>query len=443
MTQYQLTLDGDSLQRLLGGNEQLAHVLEQVLNQVLEAHVAEHLQAEPYERSEERRGYRTGYKSRQLTTRVGTLALRVPQVRDGSFTPELFERYQRSEQALVCTLMEMVVNGVSTRKVAQITEELCGKAFSKSTVSDLCQGLDPLVNAWNDRSLAEQRYPFVLVDALVLKIREGGRVRARSALLAIGVNTAGYREILGLQLGDSESERSWVEHFVWLKGRGLTGVDLVVSDSHGGLVNAVRLQFQGATWQRCQTPLSAHVSDATPKARQDEVHRRVRAIFEAPDTETARMLLAQVSADDQHSAPTALATLERGFDDATAILALPAPYRQRLRTTKAVERLNEEVRRRERVIRIFPTRESVVRLLGALLMEQDEAWTTGKRYFYMTAYGLWRSDHAEPTEQEAAHPHTAERYGSVCTCMHLYVSVCICMYLYASARRAKYRHSRT
>jgi len=404
MTQYQLTLDSATLQRLFGENEQLGQLLEQVLNQVLEAQVAEHLHAEPYERTQERRGYRNGYKPRQLTTRVGTLALRVPQVRDGSFSPELFERYQRSEQALVCTLMEMVVNGVSTRKVAQITEELCGKAFSKSTVSDLCQGLDPLVSAWNERDLSEQRYPFVLVDALVLKIREGGRVRARSALLAIGINAAGYREILGLQLGDSESERSWVDYFVWLKGRGLAGVDLVVSDHHGGLVNAVRLQFQGATWQRCQTHLSANVSDATPKALQGEVHRRVRAIFEAPDSETARLVLAKFSADYQHSAPAAVTTLERGFDDATAILALPAPYRQRLRTTNAVERLNEEVRRRERVIRIFPNRESVIRLLGALLMEQDEAWTTGKRYFDMTAYWQWRS---KPAEQEATHLHTA------------------------------------
>ena len=174
---------------------------------------------------------------------MGTLALRVPQVRDGSFSSELFERYQRSEQALVCTLMEMVVNGVSTRKVAQITEELCGKAFSKSTVSDLCQGLDPLVSAWNERSLAEQRYPFVLVDALVLKIREGGRVRARSALLAIGVNEAGYREILGLQLGDSESERSWMDYFVWLKGRGLAGVDLGGRRIINKKINADRLHF--------------------------------------------------------------------------------------------------------------------------------------------------------------------------------------------------------
>jgi putative transposase len=360
MTQYQLTVDSEMVQRLFADNDQLARMLEQVVNQVLEAQVAEHVQAEPYERTQERRGYRNGYKSRQLTTRVGTLALRVPQVRDGSFSPELFERYQRSEQALVCTLMEMVVNGVSTRKVAQITEELCGKAFAKSTVSDLCERLDPLVSAWNERDLSERRYPFVLVDALVLKVRENGRVRARSALLAIGVNDAGYREILGLQLGDSESERSWVEYFVWLKSRGLAGVDLVVSDHHGGLVNAVRLQFQGATWQRCQTHLSANVSDATPKALQETVHRRVRAIFAAPDAETARVLLARFSDDYQHSAPAAVATLERGFDDATAVLALPDPYRRRLRTTNVVERLNEEIR--------------------------------------------WRSD---PLEQEAAHLHTA------------------------------------
>jgi transposase-like protein len=261
------------------------------------------LQAEPYERTEQRQGYRNGYKPRRLTTRVGRLTLRVPQVREGVFSTELFTRYQRSEQALILTLMEMVVNGVSTRKVARITEELCGTGFAKSTVSDLCKGLDPLVQAWNERNLSEQRYPFVLVDALVLKVREGGRVRALSALVAVGVNELGYREILGLQLGDSESERSWMAFFTWLKGRGLADVDLVVSDHHGGLVNAVRVQFQGATWQRCQTHLSANVADATPKALHDEVQGRLHAIFDAPDPETARTLLAKFAADFEQTAP--------------------------------------------------------------------------------------------------------------------------------------------
>ena len=398
MTQYQLTLDSETLQRLFTGDGQLGRLVEAILNQVLNAQVAEQLQAAPYERSEQRQGYRNGYKPRHLTTRVGTLTLLVPQVRDGQFSTELFARYQRSEQALVLTLMEMVVNGVSTRKVARITEELCGTAFAKSTVSDLCKALDPLVTNWNERDLSAQHFPFVLVDALVVKVREEGRVRAVSALVATGVNAQGYREVLGLQVGDSESERTWQDFFPWLKGRGLSGVDLVVSDHHGGLVKAVQVQFQGATWQRCQTHLSANIADATPKALQEEVHARLRPIFTAPDAATARILLAGFVADYQAKAPAAVATLERGFDDAIAVLALPAPYRVRLRTTNGVERLNEEIRRRERVIRIFPNRESVIRLLGALLLEQDEVWTTGKRYFDMTAYWLWRErTPAQPT----------------------------------------------
>jgi putative transposase len=386
MANYQITLNEQTLQRLFTSDRQLAQLLESILNQVLEAQVSEQLQAERYERTDERQGYRNGYKPRQLTTRVGTLTLRMPQVREGGFSPDLFARYQRSEQALILTLMEMVVNGVSTRKVARITEELCGHEFSKSTVSDLCKGLDPVVAAWNERELSATRFPFVLVDALVIKVREGGQVRACSALIATGINEEGYREILGLQLGDSESERSWTDFFRWLKGRGLHGVDLVVSDNHGGLTTTVRVQFQGASWQRCQMHLSANVSSAAPKAVQEELHARVRAICDAPDLETARTLLAKVVADYEHLAPTAVAILERGFDDTTAVLALPQPYRKRLRTTNGQERLNEEVRRRERVIRIFPNRASTMRLLGALLMEQDEQWSTGKRYFDMTAY---------------------------------------------------------
>lgn len=412
MTQYQVTLNEQTLQRLFSGDSQLAQLLESILNQVLDAQVSEQLHAGRYERTEERQGYRNGYKPRQLTTRVGTLTLHVPQVREGSFSTELFARYQRSEQALILTLMEMVVNGVSTRKVARITEELCGTSFARSTVSDLSKGLDPLVAAWNERELSPRRYPFVIVDALVVKVRESGRVRSCSALIASGVNEEGYREILGLQLGDSESERSWMDFFIWLKGRGLCGVDLVVSDNHGGLTTAVRVQFQGASWQRCQMHLSANVSSAAPKVLQEELHARVRAIFDAPDLETARTLLAKVVADYEQQAPTAVATLERGFDDATAVLALPLPYRKRLRTTNGQVRLNEEVRRRERVIRIFPNRESVVRLLGALLMEQDEQWSTGKRYFDMAASWQWRQAHELLDPARATAPHAGGGGGA-------------------------------
>jgi putative transposase len=251
MAQYQISVDSKLLHQLFLGNSQdagVAKLLESVLNQVLEAQATEQLRAEPYERTEERQGYRNGSYPHQLTTRVGTITLRVPRIRGGKFSTELFARYQRSEQALVLALMEMVVNGVSTRKVAQITEELCGTEFSKSTVSELCKQLDPVVTAWNNRPLHDTSFPFVIVDALVLKVREDGRVRSRGALIGIGVNTDGYREVLGVMLGDSESEASWNEFFGWLKSRGLRGVDLVVSDDHGGLVRSIRKQFQGVTW---------------------------------------------------------------------------------------------------------------------------------------------------------------------------------------------------
>ncbi|GAB6934715.1 IS256 family transposase [Calditerricola yamamurae] len=394
MAHYQITVDAQLLHQLFlrdTKDDALAKLLESVLNQILQAQATEQLRAEPYERTEERQGYRNGTYPHQLTTRVGTLTLRVPRFRNGKFSTELFARYQRSEQALVLALMEMVVNGVSTRKIEQITQELCGTEFSKSTISELCKRLDPVVKAWNNRSLEEKAYPFVLVDALVLKVREEGRVRSRGALIGIGINTEGYREVLGLMLGDSESEASWGEFFSWLKSRGLHGVDVVVSDDHRGLVRAIRRHFQGVTWQRCQTHFVRNILDATPKPLQEEVHGRVRAILEAPDMETARQLLKQTLKAYEEKAPKAMAILEAGFEDATAVLALPEKYRRRLRTTNAVERLNEEIRRRERVIRIFPNRESALRLLGALLMEIDEKWASGKKYLGMTEYLEWRA----------------------------------------------------
>ncbi len=404
MPDYQITIDGETVHGLFQGDAGLAKLLEQVLNQVLEAQVSERLGAERYKRSEERQGYRNGVRPRQLTTRVGRLTLRVPQVREGHFSPELVARYQRSEQALVLALMEMVVNGVSTRKVTQITEELCGTSFSKSTVSALCDRLDPLVTAWNERPLGEQEFPFVLADALIVKVREQERVRALAALIAIGINAAGYREILGIQLGDSESEGSWSTFFAWLKRRGLSGVDLVVSDAHTGLIAAVQRHFQSCGWQRCQTHLADDVLEAAPKSVRQELHEHLRILFEASDLATARLLLEQLLQTYTSRAPRAMETLEAGFDDATAVLVLPEPYRRRLRTSNGMERLNEEVRRRERVIRIFPNRKSAIRLLGAVLMERHEQWTTGHRYFDLAAYWRWRREqaHARQVGQQAA-----------------------------------------
>jgi len=278
---------------------------------------------------------------------------------------------ERSEQTFILAMMEMVVSGVSTRKVENITYELCGETFSKSTISELCKGLDPTIVSWNNRSLTETEYPFLIVDALVIKIREDQRVRSRSVLFAIGVNSQGYREVLGIRIGDSESEESWSDFFIWLKERGLNGVDFVTSDDHKGLKKAIETQLQGTTWQWCQTHFMKNILDATPKALQDEIHSRVRGIFEAADLSTARFLLNQTLDGYRVKAPSAMDVLENGFDDATAVLGLPKRYRTKLRTTNSLERVNEEIRRRERVIRIFPNRESSLRLIGAFLLEYD------------------------------------------------------------------------
>lgn len=398
MGQYQITLDNDLLQRLFQ-NDGLKPLVEQVLNQVLQAQVTDHLQATPHERTEERQGYRNGSRERCLTTRIGALTLSVPRLRQGNFTTDLFERYQRSEQALLLTMVEMVVQGVSTRKVSAVVEELCGEDVSKSTVSALCQRLDPQVKAWRERSLAEQTYPFVLVDALVLRVRKDGRVRPQSLLVATGINREGFREILGFYLGDSESEASWSAFFSSLKERGLSGVELIVSDNHKGLVKALRSQWQATCWQQCQTHLTRNILSACPDKEQAGLHKQLRRLFEAETPKVARQVLQEIIACYGKTAPKAVDCLEAAFDDATAVLFLPERYRKRLRTTNSQERLNEEIRRRERVIRIFPNVASAERLLGALLLEFDEAFSTGHRYFDMTDYWAWKQQQ-EPIQVE-------------------------------------------
>lgn len=401
MAQYQITLDSKLLHQLFLGNsrdEAVAVLLESILNQVLKAQATEQLNAENYERTEDRKDYRNGTYTRTLTTRVGSLTLHVPRFRNGKFSTELFSRYQRSEQALILALMEMVVNGVSTRKVTQVTEELCGTEFSKSTVSDLCKQLDPIVTAWNHRPLKNE-YPFLIVDAMYIKVREEGRVRSRGLMIATGINLDGYRELLGMMIGDTESEASWSEFFTYLKQRGLRGVEMITSDHHSGLVKAIRRHLQGVTWQRCQTHFMKNILDATPKSLRSEVKAHIRSIFEAADDETARALLLKIVELFQDKAPKAMETLEDGIDDAIAVLELPADYRKKTRTTNAVERLNAEIRRRERVIRIFPNRESALRLIGALLMEQDEKWAMGNKYFDMTEFKNWQKERPKETKK--------------------------------------------
>jgi len=333
----------------------------------------------------------------------------VPQARDGSFSTDLFRRYQRSEQALVLAMMEMgnidlmrSTQGVSTRKVTKITKELCGTGFSKSTVSRLCEELDVRVGAWNERPLGEKEYPFLLVDAMQIKVRRDEAVRSTSALIAAGINEEGYREGLGLDIGDSESEATWERLFKQLRDRGLRGVELVTSDDHRGLVKAIRRQFQGAAWQRCQTHLMRNVLGQTPRHLKAEMTAWLRRIFRSESQAEARAALRELTRELEGKAESALQTLEAGLEDAIAVLALPAKYRRRLRTTNMIERLIEEIRRRERVIRIFPNSASAHRLIGALLQEQYEQWLTGRKYFDMGEYVEWKQAGLEPSGKAAS-----------------------------------------
>lgn len=401
MAEYEISLSGDQVKGLLTSDEGLKGLVEAVVNQVLDAQMTEHLAAGRYERSGERKGYRNGYRPRRLYARIGKLVIRVPQSRDGEFSTDMFSRFQRSEQALVLAMMEMVLQGVSTRRVEKVTMELCGESFSKSTVSRLCINLQARVDAWNNRRLDEEgkHFPFLIVDALVIKVRLEDRVVSTSALVVSGINSKGFREILGLTLADSESEDSWSEMFAWLKARGLKGVEFIVSDDHKGLKKAAAKHFQGAAWQRCQVHLMRNVWAKANRKHREALIAGMRRIFRAESKQEARAAFRRLAEELEGKADKALETLENGLEDALAVMELPEKYRRRLATTNMQERLNEEIRRREKVIRIFPNEASAMRLIGAMLAEKHEAWSTGKRYFDMSEFYEWKE--ARPKDHGA------------------------------------------
>jgi len=399
MTQIQVTFDEETLREVLLGDRGAEALLETIMNEILQAEMTEHLGARPGEQTGRRRGYRNGSYERGLTTRVGQLTLEVPRDREGTFQTKLFERYQRSEKALVLALMQMVVQGVSTRRVKRITEELCGREFSRQTVSDLTEQLDGQVEAWAERPLDEE-YPFLLADAMQLKVRRQGAVRSTWALIVVGITEDGYREILGLKIALRETEESWKELLRELKDRGLRRVECATSDAHEGLESALREIFPGCIWQRCQAHFRRNVLDKTPSSCRDRMNQLLDQILEADSQKQAQRRLEEHAAELEEQAPTALEILDRGLFDATAVLALPDKYRRRLRTTNMLERLIQEVRRREKVIRIFPNRGSAWRLVGALLAETHEEWSTGRRYLKMEAFYRWRQSHTEPHSSE-------------------------------------------
>jgi putative transposase len=362
----------------------LKEIVERVLQQLLEAEMTEHIGAAPYERVEGRTGHRNGHRPRALRTRVGTLNLLVPQEREGTFSSRLFSRYQRNEKALVLALMEMYVEGVSTRKVKDITEELCGTSFSKSLISSLAGKLDSELEGWRARRLEAEAYPYLFVDARYEKVRTGGRVVSQGVLIVSAVRYDGFGEILAVEVSDTESEATYQELFRSLKGRGLEGVELVVSDDHEGLKAAIERHFQGASWQRCQVHYSRNLLGMVGHAKRKALAADLRAIFAAPATEQALRIASSAAEKWRERGYAKVAEhIEEHVEECLACLAFPESHRRRIRTTNSQVRLNQEIKRRTRVVRIFPNRRSCLRLVTALAVEQSEEWLTGRRYLDM------------------------------------------------------------
>jgi len=372
----------------------LRALVERTVQAILEEAMTAHLGAARYERGDGRTGYRNGTKPRTLVTRVGTLHLAVPQDRDGTFSTELFARYQRSEQALVATLLEMYLQGVSTRKVAAITEELCGTSFSKSHVSALTSRLDGELAAWRSRSLADHAYPYLSVDARYEHARVDGRVVSQGVLVVAGVRDDGVREVLAVEVADTESDASYQALFRSLKERGLRGVELVTSDDHRGLRAAIARHFQGAAWQRCQVHVARNLLAQVGRTQRRALADDLRGVF-AAGTRTQALAAAEEAAARWRPTHPAVATrLEEDLEESLTCLAFPPEHRTRIRTTNGLERLNQELKRRTRVVRIFPNPASLLRLVTALAQEQSEEWVSGRRYLDMTLARATTDDRA-------------------------------------------------
>jgi len=367
---------------LLSTPDGLRDVIGAVMQEVLEVEMDEALGAHKGERTPERLGYRSGYYGRTLVTRVGKLELRVPQDRAGRFSTELFERYQRSERALVATLAEMYVQGVSTRKVKAITEELCGHAFSASSISAINKRLDESLKAFAERPLKEP-FPYLILDARYEKVREAGVVMSQAVLIAVGIDWDGRRQILAVEMANRESRSAWRDFLVGLKARGLKGVELVVSDDHAGLVIAIGEVIPEAAWQRCYVHFLRNALDHLPRKHGDDCLQELRWLYDRRDLAEAKADLAAWLAKWSARYPRLTAWAEENIERTLTFFRLPRQHHKHLKSTNMLERLNEEIRRRTYVVRIFPNAESCLRLVRALAVETNENWMEANRYINM------------------------------------------------------------
>jgi transposase-like protein len=357
----------------------VAELIRLLLNQAMLIEREQHVGAAAYERSPTRTGHANGFKEKTVQTRVGEITFAVPQVREGGFYPQALEKGMRSERALRLSLAEMYVSGTSTRKVKQITEQLCGTEVSSSQVSRATALLDPVLETWRQRPLGQT--PYLVLDARYEKVRQAGMVQDAAVLIAMGVETSGQRRILGVSVALGEHEVHWRTFLQQLVARGLSGVELITADAHEGLAAARRAVFGGVPYQRCQFHLQQNAQAYVPRHElKPTVAAEIRAIFNAPTRPEAERLLAQTVKQYEKAAPRLATWMEEALPEGLTVFAFPAAHQRRLRTTNGLERLNQEIRRRTRVVRIFPNVASCLRLVSALLMEIDEEWLAGRSY---------------------------------------------------------------
>ena len=360
----------------------------------LEAEMTEALCAEKSERTDSRLGYRSGYYQRSLITRVGTLELRVPQDRAGRFSTELFERYQRSEKALVGALAEMYVQGVSTRKVKAVTETLCGHGFSASSISAINQTLDATLTAFSERPLTEA-YPYLILDARYDRVREGGVIVSQAVLIAVAVDGDGRRQVLAVDLANRESRSSWRDFLLGLKQRGLSGVEFVVSDDHPGLKAAIREVLAEAIWQRCYVHFLRNALDYVPRKVDDDCLMELRWFYDRRELAEVRRDLAAWLSKWQGKYPKLCDWVEENLDETLSYYRLPLAHHKHMKSTNMLERLNQELKRRTHVVRIFPNAASCLRLVRALAVETHENWLEAIRYLNM--------DHLKELKKQMLH----------------------------------------
>ena len=387
MAQLNITLNQEEILQLLSTDHDQAfrELLKSSLNSILMAESTAQLKAEPYERSEERTDSRNGTRERDLKTRIGRITLTVPRHRNVPFKTLVFENYSRSEAALIASMAEMVVNGVATRKVGQIMETLCGTSYSKSAVSDVCKDLDEKVREFRERPLTGN-YPFLTVDATYFKVRVNHRIISRAFMIAYGTNQEGHREILGFGVYDNESKPTWNAFLQSLKDRGLKGLLMITSDAHEGIQDAISKVFPNVPWQRCQFHFSKNISEKAPRKYQAGIRADLQEMWNCEDVVKARKKRDSIIADYKDVAESAMKCLDEGFESSMTVMTLPKGLRRFFRTSNHIERLNKELKRRSAVIGVFPNEDSLLRLMGSVLLERNDVVSTQKAIFSNKGY---------------------------------------------------------